>query len=110
LGFGMLRYLNSDTAPHLPQRLPGRIAFNYLGRYAAADIPAGLEGLGWLPTDDLGELPATEHPGVPLQAEVDVNAVVIDDRLRASFGFPATLLDRADVAELAESWVAALTA
>jgi len=39
-----------------------------------------------------------------------VNAVVIDDRLRASFGFPATLLDRADVAELAESWVAALTA
>ncbi|WP_280498516.1 non-ribosomal peptide synthetase [Nocardia farcinica] len=110
LGFGMLRYLNSDTAPHLPPRLPGRIAFNYLGRYAAADIPAGLEGLGWLPTDDLGELPATEHPGVPLQAEVDVNAVVIDDRLRASFGFPATLLDRADVAELAESWVAALTA
>ncbi|GAB2677882.1 non-ribosomal peptide synthetase [Nocardia goodfellowii] len=110
IGFGMLRYLNTGTARQLPRRLPGRIGFNYLGRYSVGDIPAGLEGLGWLPTDELGELPATEHPDVPLQTEIDVNAVVLDDRLQASFGFPAELLDRADVAELARQWVEVLTA
>ncbi|MEV0251354.1 amino acid adenylation domain-containing protein [Nocardia sp. NPDC050712] len=110
IGFGLLRYLNSETAQRLPPGLPGRIGFNYLGRYSVGDIPAGLEGLGWLPTDELGELPATEYPDVPLQAELDVNAVVIDDRLQASFGYPARLLDRAEVAELAQLWVEALTA
>ncbi|WP_228539979.1 non-ribosomal peptide synthetase [Nocardia sp. XZ_19_385] len=110
IGFGLLRYLNSETAQQLPKRLPGRIGFNYLGRYSAGDIPAGLEGLGWLPTDELGELPAGEHPDVPLQSEIDVNAVVIDDRLQASFGFPSKLLDRDEVAELARRWVEVLTA
>ncbi|MGV9822300.1 amino acid adenylation domain-containing protein [Nocardia xishanensis] len=108
IGFGLLRYLNQQTAEQLPRRLPGRVAFNYLGRYATGEIPPGLEGLGWLPTDELGDLPATECRDVPLQAEVDVNAVVIGDRLRATFGFPATLLDRAEVAELSRLWIEAL--
>ncbi|WP_348538304.1 amino acid adenylation domain-containing protein [Nocardia farcinica] len=109
IGFGLLRHLNPETARNLPRALPGRVAFNYLGRYSTGDIPAGLEGLGWLPAEDLGDLPAAEHPSVPAQVEVDVNAVVTGDRLRASFGFPATLLDRADVAELAGLWVEFLT-
>ncbi|RBO82164.1 non-ribosomal peptide synthetase [Nocardia puris] len=104
VGFGLLRYLNPETAQRLPHRLPGRIAFNYLGRLAGGEIPPGLEGLGWLPTDDLGDLPATEHPGVPLQVEIDVNAVVVGDRLRASIGFPETLLNHGEVAELARLW------
>src|SRR5690606_37600031 len=109
IGFGLLRHLNPETARNLPRALPGRVAFNYLGRYSTGDIPAGLEGLGWLPAEDLGGLPAAERPSVPAQVEVDVNAVVTGDRLRASFGFPATLLDRADVAELAGLWVEFLT-
>ncbi|MET7767094.1 amino acid adenylation domain-containing protein [Nocardia sp. NPDC005366] len=110
IGFGLLRYLNAETAQRLPRRLPGRIGFNYLGRYSTGDIPAGLEGLGWLPTDELGELPATEYPDVALQSEIDVNAVVLGDRLTASFGFPENLLERDDVAELARLWVDALAA
>ncbi|MBH0776868.1 amino acid adenylation domain-containing protein [Nocardia sp. NEAU-351] len=110
IGFGLLRYLNEDSARSLPPGLPGRIAFNYLGRYSTGDIPAGLEGLGWLPTDELGDLPATEYPDVPVQVEIDVNAVVVGDRLEASFGYPETLFDRADVAELARLWVETLTA
>ncbi|MEV0340838.1 amino acid adenylation domain-containing protein [Nocardia sp. NPDC050713] len=109
IGFGLLRYLNHDTAEQLPRRLPGRVAFNYLGRYATGEIPPGLEGLGWLPTDELGDLPATEYPNVPLQAEIDVNAVVLGDRLRATFGFPATLLNRAEVAELSRLWIEMLS-
>ncbi|MBF6415523.1 non-ribosomal peptide synthetase [Nocardia cyriacigeorgica] len=110
IGFGLLRYLNPETAQRLPRELPGQIAFNYLGRYSTGDIPAGLEGLGWLPTDDLGELPAPEHPDVPLMSALAVDSVVIGDRLHATFGYPRTLLDGADVTELAQLWVDALGA
>ncbi|WP_330229205.1 amino acid adenylation domain-containing protein [Nocardia sp. NBC_00508] len=110
IGFGLLRYLDPETAQQLPERLPGRVGFNYLGRYSTGDIPAGLEGLGWLPTDDLGDVHVAEHPEVPLQSAIDVNAVVIGDRLRASFGFPSTLLTRDEVAELADLWIETLRA
>ncbi|WP_454195914.1 amino acid adenylation domain-containing protein [Nocardia sp. Marseille-Q1738] len=110
IGFGLLRYLDPETARQFPERLPGRVGFNYLGRYSTGDIPAGLEGLGWLPTDDLGDVHVAEHPGVPLQSAIDVNAVVLGDRLRASFGFPATLLTHDEVAELADLWIETLHA
>ncbi|WP_232852257.1 non-ribosomal peptide synthetase [Nocardia acididurans] len=110
IGFGMLRYLNAETAQHFPRKLPGRIGFNYLGRYATADIPAGLEGLGWLPTDEFGELPAGEHPEMPVNAEIEINAVVAGDRLQASFTYPETLLSRQEVDALAQLWVEALMA
>ncbi|MEC3914935.1 non-ribosomal peptide synthetase [Nocardia sp. CDC160] len=110
IGYGMLRYLNSDTGARLPERVPGRIGFNYLGRYATADIPAGLEDLGWLPTDEFGDLQATEHPDVPVTAEIEINAVVVGDRLQASFTFPETLLPRHEVTMLAHLWTDALSA
>ncbi|MVU76664.1 amino acid adenylation domain-containing protein [Nocardia sp. ET3-3] len=110
IGYGMLRYLNTDTAGELPARVPGRIGFNYLGRYATADIPAGLEDLGWLPTDEFGDLHATEHPDVPVTAEIEINAVVIGDRLQASFSFPETLLPRHEITMLAHLWADALSA
>ncbi len=110
VGYGLLRYLNPDTAQHLPHRVPGRIGFNYLGRYAAADIPAGLEGLGWLPTDEFGDLHATEDPGVAVTAELEINAVVVGNRLQASFSYSATLLGSDAVAALARLWSDALTA
>ncbi|GAB0102659.1 hypothetical protein JMUB6875_16280 [Nocardia sp. JMUB6875] len=110
IGYGMLRYLNPETAAELPDRVPGRIGFNYLGRYATADIPAGLEDLGWLPTDEFGDLHATEHPDVPVTAEIEINAVVVGDRLQASFSFPETLLPRHEITMLAHLWVDALSA
>ncbi|WP_067827391.1 non-ribosomal peptide synthetase [Nocardia inohanensis] len=110
IGYGLLRYLNDETGSQLPRRVPGRIGFNYLGRYAAADIPAGLEGLGWLPTDELGDLHAPESPDVPVTAEVEINAVVVGDRMQATFTYPGTLLGRGDVAALAWLWVETLTA
>ncbi|MFE3103913.1 amino acid adenylation domain-containing protein [Nocardia tengchongensis] len=110
IGYGMLRYLNPETGPELPVRVPGRIGFNYLGRYATADIPAGLEDLGWLPTDEFGDLHPTEHADVPVTAEIEINAVVAGDRLQASFTFPETLLPRHEITMLAHLWTDALAA
>ncbi|MEV6101923.1 amino acid adenylation domain-containing protein [Nocardia sp. NPDC051981] len=110
IGYGMLRYLNPETAAELPGRVPGRIGFNYLGRYATADIPAGLEDLGWLPTDEFGDLHATEHADVPVTAEIEINAVVAGERLQAAFTFPETLLPRHEITMLAHLWTDALAA
>ncbi|MFC8042639.1 amino acid adenylation domain-containing protein [Nocardia sp. NPDC057353] len=110
IGFGLLRYLNQETAARLPDRLPGQVSVNYLGRYATGDIPAGLDGLGWLPTDDLGELHPTEHADVPLQSVLDINALVVRDRLQITVGYPGELLDEAFAGRLADEWLAMLAA
>ncbi|WP_433201389.1 amino acid adenylation domain-containing protein [Nocardia sp. CA-107356] len=110
IGFGELRYLNDAVVEQLPSRPPGQISFEYLGRRSAGDIPAGLEGLGWSPTDEFGELRADEYPDVPVTSAIEVTAVVIDDRLHANLRFPETLLGRAEVAELATLWADVLGA
>ncbi|NMN98108.1 non-ribosomal peptide synthetase [Antrihabitans stalactiti] len=108
IGYGLLRCLNEETAPQLPHRLPGQISFNYLGRVGAAEMPEGLAGLGWLPTDELGDLALRMNHDMPAAAVIDVNAMVKGDRLSAHFSYPETLLDRGDVDEFADLWLAAL--
>ncbi|WP_280313945.1 non-ribosomal peptide synthetase [Nocardia wallacei] len=110
IGYGLLRYLNPDTAAELPARLPGQISFNYLGRMSEADIPAALRGAGWAPVGDLAALPRRADPDMPAAAVLDINAVVVDGRLTASLGYPDTLLDAGTVTEIADLWVRALTA
>ncbi|WP_303627721.1 non-ribosomal peptide synthetase, partial [Nocardia otitidiscaviarum] len=104
IGYGLLRYLNPDTAARLPDRMPGRIGFNYLGRVSAADTGDSEVHGG------LGELDAAPDPDMPVTVAVDISAIAIDDRLRASFRFPRTLLDRSEVEEFAQLWSQALTA
>ncbi|WP_062985006.1 non-ribosomal peptide synthetase [Nocardia anaemiae] len=104
IGYGMLRYLNPATAEHLPSRPPGRISFEYLGRHTDVDIPAGLEGLGWSPTEEFGDLHAHAHPELPVASAIEISAVVIDDRLHADLRFPETLVDRSEIADLAVLW------
>ncbi len=110
IGFGLLRYLNTTTSTQFPDRLPGQVSFNYLGRFGTTDLPAEAEGLGWLPTGDLDDVPVAEHPDVPLQSAIDINAMVVGDRLRATIGFPSTLLDQRAVGDLADLWIETVTA
>ncbi|MGW4249183.1 condensation domain-containing protein, partial [Nocardia sp. NPDC004722] len=102
IGYGLLRYLNAETAAALPDRMPGRIGFNYLGR-VGTEAAGGIDG-------GLGELAVAADPDVPVTVAVDVSALVVDDRLRATLRFPRTLLARTDVEELAQLWTEALTA
>ncbi len=104
MGYGLLRYLNPETAALLPDRMPGRICFNYLGRVAGDALGAGGVHGG------LGELCATPDPDMPVTVALDVSAIVIEDRLRAVFRYPRTLLEREDVEEFAELWSRVLAA
>ena len=46
LGYGLLRYLNDETAAELAGAAAPQLGFNYLGRFAA-----GAEGADWAPAE-----------------------------------------------------------
>ncbi|MFC9557915.1 amino acid adenylation domain-containing protein, partial [Rhodococcus sp. NPDC056960] len=114
IGYGMLRYLNADTAPQLEKYPGAQVSFNYLGRISAIDVPEELRDLGWMPAGEGTELSGTMDPDMPAMAEVDINAMVTDGpdgpRLGAVFGSPAGVLSRDDVQELADLWCDAVCA
>ncbi|PRX05117.1 UNVERIFIED_ORG: non-ribosomal peptide synthase protein (TIGR01720 family), partial [Actinomadura viridilutea] len=99
LGYGMLRYLNEETAAALAALPTAQIGFNYLGRLAVGAGGGGALGGGF---DD----------AMPLPHALDVNAVVEDGadgpRLLATFTWPGDLLPEQEVRDLAETWLRAL--
>ncbi|MCX4094353.1 non-ribosomal peptide synthase/polyketide synthase [Nocardia sp. alder85J] len=112
IGYGLLRYLNPETAAVLQQFSTGQIGFNYLGRFTSADLlPSRLRGAGWTPSADAGQLITPLDPALsamPALSVLDVLAMVIDTGdgpvLQVVFGAPAGVLARSEVAELAELW------
>jgi amino acid adenylation domain-containing protein/non-ribosomal peptide synthase protein (TIGR01720 family) len=109
IGYGLLRYLNEETAAELAAHPIGQIAFNYVGQFSAADMPENLRGLGWTQAPGTHELIATPDVDMPAMATLEINSLVTDNgELTARFAFPAGLLSRADVQQLADLWSAAL--
>ncbi|HEY0806247.1 MAG TPA: condensation domain-containing protein, partial [Pseudonocardiaceae bacterium] len=112
LGYGLLRYLNDETAAVLRQFPTGQISFNYLGRFSAADMPEHLIGLGWTQAPGTSELNAALDADMPALSTLEINAVVTDTEdgpaLTATFGAPAGALSPTDVRELAGLWQSAL--
>ncbi|WP_157117327.1 non-ribosomal peptide synthetase, partial [Nocardia flavorosea] len=109
VGYGLLRYMNSETAADFPQIMPGQVNFNYLGRVGAGEIPEEMHGFGWLPTADL-EVDVHHDADMPAMALLDINAIVAGDALTARIGYPATQLSADEAAEFGELWVQALEA
>ena len=106
LGYGMLRYLNSETGSLLAGLGTPQIGFNYLGRWAGA-------GGG-----DWGAAPEEVRGGIdsemPLAHCVGVNASTIENpegpTLTATWTWAPALLSEQDVGELAEGWFHVLEA
>nr|WP_275942082.1 non-ribosomal peptide synthetase [Nocardia cerradoensis] len=113
IGYGLLRYLNPESAPAVAGEL-GQISFNYLGRVSAGGVPEGLPDLGWLPTAELGSVVADQDPDMPAAAVIDVNAIVNDGPdgplMDVTFLYAADIVGEDAVRELAQDWVSALTA
>ncbi|WP_141717962.1 non-ribosomal peptide synthase/polyketide synthase, partial [Nocardia altamirensis] len=110
VGYGLLRYLNAETAGSLPDQMPGQISFNYLGQFAESAVPEALRGFGWLPAPELADLAGVSDADLPAMAPLDINAGVADGRLSARIAYPTTLLDAERVREFAALWVRALEA
>ncbi|WP_024802857.1 non-ribosomal peptide synthase/polyketide synthase [Nocardia sp. BMG51109] len=109
LGFGLLRYLNPETAAVLQGFSTGQIGFNYLGRFTSADLlPQRLQGAGWTPSRDGAGSAAAPDPAMPAMSVLDITMMVVDtDKgpvLRALFAAPTGVLETTEAESLARSW------
>ncbi|MFL5088048.1 MAG: condensation domain-containing protein, partial [Xanthobacteraceae bacterium] len=107
LGYGLLRYLNPQTASQLSEFAAPQIGFNYLGRFAA---PTAAD---WAEADDAPRLMGGD-PAMPLAHCIDINAVTLDGadgaKLTATWSWASAIVTEEAVRELAERWFAALEA
>ncbi|MFF5207512.1 condensation domain-containing protein, partial [Streptosporangium sp. NPDC000396] len=107
IGYGLLRYLNPDTAAELSRYPVPELAFNYLGRIEAAT------GADWSPAPEFEAVGGGHSADLALPHALEVNAVTRDlpsgPRLRATWSWARDLLSEDRVRELAELWFAALT-
>ncbi|MGW5153680.1 condensation domain-containing protein, partial [Rhodococcus koreensis] len=114
IGYGLLRYLNRETAEQLRSLPVGQISFNYLGRVSPGGAPNDVLGATWSPCCRFGDIAAPRDADMPANGVVDIDAIVTDGGegpvLGATFTFPTGAIGRSDVQDLAEQWCAALAA
>ncbi|HJP74821.1 MAG TPA: amino acid adenylation domain-containing protein [Pseudonocardiaceae bacterium] len=109
VGYGLLRYLNYETADELAEYPVPQLGFNYLGRISGADVPEELRAAGWGPSSWSAELVAMPDGDMPALSSLEVSAVATESadglQLQAMFMFPTGVLSRQDTTELADLWV-----
>ena len=102
LGYGLLRYLNTEAGPRLAGRPEPQLGFNYLGRFAAG------ESGDWSPAGEEVGIGGGADPALPLGHLVEVNALTMDGPggpiLSATWRWAGALLDEREVRGLAEGW------
>ncbi|MCP2287804.1 non-ribosomal peptide synthetase [Nocardia amikacinitolerans] len=112
IGYGLLRYLNADTARVLRELPSPQVSFNYLGRLDTT--PAALRDIGWMPVGDGPDGGSVQNPDAPVAAVLGINAVTIDTSdgptLTAVWEYPTGALPSTEVTDLAELWRDAVTA
>ncbi|WP_194853209.1 non-ribosomal peptide synthetase [Nocardia sp. SYP-A9097] len=112
IGYGLLRYLNADTARILGALPDPQVSFNYLGRFDT--IPEALRDSAWMPARGDAKAGGVENPDASVAALLGVNAVTMDTpdgpALTATWDYPAGLLTSAEVTDLADLWRDAVTA
>nr|WP_281423614.1 non-ribosomal peptide synthetase [Nocardia tengchongensis] len=111
IGYGLLRYLNTDTTDRLAMAPQPQISFNNLGR-AGVDLTS-LSDLAWVPTDEQFDRRSVFDPDMPAAAAITIDVDIVDTEigpeLSAHVGYASRLLEHQDVAELVTGWVDAVT-
>ncbi|MDI5913371.1 amino acid adenylation domain-containing protein [Streptomyces sp. 12257] len=110
MGHGLVRHLNPATAPAFDDLAAPHVAFNYLGRFTAAD---GDRAADWTPVTGVDAV-AGDPPHLPLAHPLELNARTHDgpdgSELVAFWTWADGILDEAEVRELADLWFQALSA
>ena len=106
LGYGLLRYLNDETAGELAGFAAPQLGFNYLGRFAVSGET------DWGVAAETALLGAGFDPLMPLAHAVEVNAITLDGEggpeLSAHWSWAPRLVSEAAVQGLAAGWFRAL--
>jgi amino acid adenylation domain-containing protein/non-ribosomal peptide synthase protein (TIGR01720 family) len=108
IGYGMLRYLDTDSSAELDRYPAPQIAFNYLGRLPISD------DADWQPATESAALAGFGNSALPLDHPIALNAITYDTVagpvLFATWSFAPALLTKNEVNRLADFWNAALEA
>src|SRR5258708_7436407 len=110
LGYGLLRYLNPETATALSGQVTPQIGFNYLGRFG------GSEATDWAMAPEARAVlePSDTESDLPFAHTLEINAVTLDQadgpQLSAIWSWPSALLSEEAVQDLAQRWFQALKA
>ncbi|MGY0056185.1 amino acid adenylation domain-containing protein [Streptomyces sp. LZ34] len=108
IGYGLLRYLNPTTKPHLTHLATPQIGFNYLGR-----LPTG-GPTNWTPAAHATTAGSGPDPDMPLTHTLTINTLTQDTphgpTLTTTLTWPDTLLTHTDIQKLADTYHQALTA
>ncbi|WP_255779125.1 amino acid adenylation domain-containing protein [Mycetohabitans sp. B8] len=101
LGYGLLRYLNAETALHLKHLPMPQISFNYLSRFAAP------EAQDWEPAPE-STLVGGSDPAMPLFHAISLNAFTLDrpdgPELMANWSWAGALFTVEQMQDLAQTW------
>ncbi|MEO3924511.1 amino acid adenylation domain-containing protein [Micromonosporaceae bacterium B7E4] len=110
LGFGLLRYLNPETAARLRELPEPEVCFNYLGRLTGG----APEATDWTPAAEGREVRGGADGRAPLAHPLEVNAYTEDGadgpHLVSTFSWPAAVFAEPDLRRLAELWTRVLAA
>ncbi|MEU5695582.1 amino acid adenylation domain-containing protein [Actinosynnema sp. NPDC020468] len=108
IGYGLLRYLNAESAGPLADAPTPQVGFNYLGRFGA-----GASG-DWTAEWDRVVPGNGPDPAMALRHVLEVEALAVDGpdgpRLRFELLWPASVLAESDVRAIAEGTRRALVA
>ncbi|WP_442738394.1 condensation domain-containing protein [Streptomyces pseudogriseolus] len=108
LGFGLLRYLNPETAPLLARLRRPQILFNYLGRFDRRP------DRDWELAPEAEAVGGGGDPDMPLTHLLEVSAIALDrsgrPELTTTLAYPTSLLSGRSVQALADLWCEALQA
>jgi non-ribosomal peptide synthase protein (TIGR01720 family) len=101
LGYGLLRYMNADTAAELRELDNPEIAFNYLGRLG---LPAHASASGWGITES--DHLADYGMAVPMAHALEIAAIAEEGtagwRLRIIFVWPGRMFSDSEINDLAD--------
>ncbi|MFF3327911.1 condensation domain-containing protein, partial [Streptomyces sp. NPDC002889] len=110
LGYGLLRYLNPETAPTLAALPTAQIGFNYLGRFATEKAVQRAQK-DWTPASEGGSGGGLDGE-IPMAHALEAVGVVHDSaagpQLTLTLAWPGHLLDKEAVQDLVDGWAAML--
>ncbi|MDX3225470.1 non-ribosomal peptide synthase/polyketide synthase [Streptomyces sp. ME19-01-6] len=120
LGYGLLRYLNPDTAGPLAQYGAPQIGFNYLGRMNGGALGEGPEPAAWSIASHPELHLAPADGDMPFAHALEISAITRDSpdgpgssggpRLSVNCSWPGALFTAAEIQDLVDTWQRALRA